>query len=50
MAARGGRSIAEALGRPVLDFPSNHGGFLGDEYGQPGDPEGFAVVLKSALG
>jgi pimeloyl-ACP methyl ester carboxylesterase len=49
MAARGGRSIAEALGRPVLDFPSNHGGFLGDEYGQPGDPEGFAAVLKSAL-
>lgn len=49
MAARGGRSVAEAIGQPVLEFPSNHGGFLGDEYGQPGDPEGFAAVLKTAL-
>jgi pimeloyl-ACP methyl ester carboxylesterase len=49
MAARGGRSVAEALGRPVLEFPSNHGGFLGDEYGQPGDPAGFAAVLKTTL-
>jgi pimeloyl-ACP methyl ester carboxylesterase len=49
MAARGGRSVAEALGRPVTEFPSNHGGFLGDEYGQPGDPEGFAAVLKAVL-
>jgi pimeloyl-ACP methyl ester carboxylesterase len=49
MAARGGRSVAEAVGRPVLEFPGGHGGFLGDEYGQPGEPEAFAVVLKEAL-
>ena len=49
MAARGARSIAEALGRPVTEFPSNHGGFLGGEHGQQGDPDGFAAVLRSAL-
>lgn len=49
MAARGARSVAEALGRPVTEFPSNHGGFLGGEHGQQGDPDGFAAVLRSAL-
>jgi pimeloyl-ACP methyl ester carboxylesterase len=49
MAARGGRSVAEALGLPVTEFPSNHGGFLGGEYGQQGDPEGFAAALHAVL-
>ena len=39
LAARGARSVAEALGKPPTEFPSNHAGFLGGEYGQPGDPE-----------
>jgi pimeloyl-ACP methyl ester carboxylesterase len=50
MAARGGRSVAEALGRPATEFPSNHGGFLGGEHGQTGDPVGFAAALRTALG
>lgn len=49
MAARGGRSVAEALGRPAVEFPSNHGGFLGGEHGQTGDPDGFAAALRAVL-
>jgi hypothetical protein len=30
-------------------FPSNHGGFLGDEYGMPGKPEEFAAKLREVL-
>ena len=49
LAARGGRSVAEAVGLPVTEFPSNHAGFLGGEYGQQGDPEAFAAALHAAL-
>lgn len=49
MAARGGRSVAEALGREAVEFPSDHGGFLGGEYGQHGDPDGFAAALHAVL-
>jgi pimeloyl-ACP methyl ester carboxylesterase len=49
MAARGGRSVAAALGRPVTEFPGNHGGFLDGEYGQTGEPVGFAAALRTAL-
>ena len=49
MAARGGRSVSEALGRPATVFPSNHAGFLGGEHGQTGDPDGFAARLHSLL-
>jgi hypothetical protein len=30
-------------------FPSHHGGFLGGEYGQKGDPDGFAAKLRQVL-
>ena len=33
---------------PVL-FPSDHGGFLGGEYGQTGEPEAFAAKLREVL-
>ena len=49
LAARGGRSVAEALGVPVTEYPSNHGGFLGGEYGQQGDPDAFAAALRASL-
>lgn len=48
VAARGGRSVAELVGRPVTDFPS-HGGFLGGEFGQQGEPEAFAATLRRVL-
>jgi hypothetical protein len=48
-AARGARSVAEAVGTPCATFPSHHGGFLGGEFGQHGDPDAFAAALRAAL-
>ncbi|TDD62497.1 alpha/beta hydrolase [Kribbella antibiotica] len=50
LAARGGQAVAERLGLTPAVFPSNHGGFLGDEYGMPGKPAEFAVKLREVLG
>jgi hypothetical protein len=30
-------------------FPSGHGGFLGGEYGQTGDPDAFTARLREVL-
>ena len=49
MAHRGGEAVAERLGTTPVTFPSGHGGFLGNEYGQPGDPDGFASKLREVL-
>jgi pimeloyl-ACP methyl ester carboxylesterase len=49
MAARGADAVAELLGVEPVIFPSNHGGFLGDEYGMPGEPEAFAERLREVL-
>ncbi len=49
MACRGAFAVAERLGTTPVRFPSGHGGFLGDEYGQPGDPDGFAATLREVL-
>ena len=49
MASRGAFAVAERLGTGPVIFPSGHGGFLGDEYGQPGDPDGFAAKLSEVL-
>ena len=43
------KASAERLGATVAIFPSGHGGFLGDEYGHPGDPEAFAATLREVL-
>jgi pimeloyl-ACP methyl ester carboxylesterase len=50
MAARGGKAVAARLGLDPVTFPSGHGGFLGNEYGQPGKPEEFATTLREVLG
>lgn len=49
MAHRGALAVAERLGTKPVIFPSNHGGFLGGEYGQMGDPEPFAAKLREVL-
>jgi hypothetical protein len=49
LAQRAGVAVAERLGLTPVVFPSSHGGFLGDEYGQPGDPVGFAAKLREVL-
>ena len=47
--SRGAVAVAERLGtKPVL-FPSHHGGFLGGEYGQTGQPDAFAARLREVL-
>ena len=49
MAARGADAVATLTGAELVVFPSNHGGFLGDEYGMPGEPEAFALRLREVL-
>ena len=49
MAARGADAVAELLGADLVAFPGNHGGFLGDEFGMPGEPEAFAGRLREVL-
>ena len=33
----------------LTEFPSHHGGFLGGEFGQAGQPEAFAARLHEVL-
>ena len=49
MAHRGAEAVAERLGTEPQVFPSGHGGFLGNEYGQPGEPDEFAAKLREVL-
>jgi pimeloyl-ACP methyl ester carboxylesterase len=49
MANRGAHAAAERLGSAAVAFPSSHGGFLGGEYGQTGDPVAFAAKLRQVL-
>jgi pimeloyl-ACP methyl ester carboxylesterase len=49
MANRGAFAVADHLGRKPEIFPSNHGGFLGGEYGQMGQPDAFAARLREVL-
>jgi pimeloyl-ACP methyl ester carboxylesterase len=49
MANRAAVAVAERLGTSLVTFPSGHGGFLGGEYGQTGDPDAFAAKLREVL-
>ncbi len=49
LAYRGAVAAAERLGIEPVRFPSDHGGFLGGEYGQAGDPDAFAAKLREVL-
>jgi hypothetical protein len=49
MANRGAHAVAERLGTAPVSFPSDHGGFLGGEYGQTGEPKAFAAKLRQVL-
>jgi pimeloyl-ACP methyl ester carboxylesterase len=46
---RAAMAVAAALGVEPTKFPSDHGGFLGGEYGQTGDPDAFATKLREVL-
>ena len=49
MTARAAVAVAERLGTDPVVFPSGHGGFLGGEYGQSGEPAAFATKLREVL-
>jgi pimeloyl-ACP methyl ester carboxylesterase len=49
LAARAAVALAEELGTAPVTFPSHHGGFLGGEYGQAGEPDAFATTLRRVL-
>jgi pimeloyl-ACP methyl ester carboxylesterase len=49
MANRGAFAIAEQLGTKPVIFRGGHGGFMGGEYGQKGEPDAFAATLRKVL-
>jgi pimeloyl-ACP methyl ester carboxylesterase len=49
LTSRAAHAAAERLGVEPVIFPSDHGGFLGGEYGQTGDPDAFAGKLRQVL-
>ncbi|WP_214403601.1 alpha/beta fold hydrolase [Pseudonocardia lacus] len=49
VAARGADAVAAALGTEPVEFPGDHAGFLGGEYGQQGEPDAFAKRLREVL-
>ncbi|MCV0403867.1 MAG: alpha/beta hydrolase [Chloroflexi bacterium] len=49
LAHRAAEAAAERLGSAAVAFPGGHGGFLGGEYGQTGEPDAFAAKLREVL-
>jgi pimeloyl-ACP methyl ester carboxylesterase len=49
LAGRGAKAVAERLGLVPVVFPGGHDGFLGGEYGQTGEPDAFAAMLRDVL-
>jgi pimeloyl-ACP methyl ester carboxylesterase len=49
MAHRGGEAVAKLLGVQPVALPGGHGGFLGGEYGQTGEPDAFGAKLREVL-
>jgi pimeloyl-ACP methyl ester carboxylesterase len=49
MTSRATSAVAERLGTKPVIFPSGHGGFMGGEYGQQGEPDAFAAKLREVL-
>jgi hypothetical protein len=43
------RAVAARLGVAPVTFPGDHGGFMGGEYGQAGEPDAFAATLREVL-
>lgn len=49
LTGRTSAALADALGQELVVFPGDHGGFLGGEYGQTGQPEAFAARLHEVF-
>jgi pimeloyl-ACP methyl ester carboxylesterase len=50
MTWRTSEALAAILGVELTEFPSHHGGFLGEGSGHAGQPEAFAARLREVLG
>ena len=49
VAARGARAVAARLGRPVTEFPGDHGSFFNSPYGEPTGVTEAAARLRELL-
>jgi pimeloyl-ACP methyl ester carboxylesterase len=49
LTGRATAALAAAVGVPLTEFPSHHGGFMGGEFGYAGQPEAFAARLHEVL-
>ena len=49
LAGRAATAVAGRLGVAPVTFPGDHGGFMGGEYGQAGEPDAFAATLREVL-
>lgn len=49
LTGRTAEAAAQLLGQSTTVFPSHHGGFMGGEFGQAGQPEAFAARLREVL-
>lgn len=49
MAARGADGVAAEIGAELVPFPGDHGGFMGGEFGQQGEPVAFGQRLREVL-
>ncbi|WP_370617968.1 alpha/beta fold hydrolase [Mumia sp. Pv 4-285] len=49
LASRAGKVVAERIGSEAVVFPGDHGGFMGGEHGQVGEPDAFAKALRAVL-
>lgn len=49
LTGRSAAALADMLDTELVEFRGGHGGFMADEWGQPGDPATFAAQLRGAL-
>jgi pimeloyl-ACP methyl ester carboxylesterase len=49
LAGRASMAVAERLGTEPVTFPGGHNGFVGGDYGGPGEPDAFAATLRNVL-
>ena len=49
LTGRTSAATAEALNKPLAEFPSHHGGFVGGDSAYAGQPEAFAARLRAIL-
>jgi hypothetical protein len=49
LTGRTAMATADKLGVEPTEFPSHHGGFVGGEFGYPGEPEAFAARLHEVV-